>query len=357
MKKHINKWTLTIILIAIFTLLAACGSTGSNTETSSGSDAGTASNNEEEFVEVPIVGVRDAQISSQLIIADKMGFFTEQGLKPAIKLIESGPDINGMIAGGSAPISFTGNQPAAILSSNGIDVKVVTPLAQIAGTQAIVGGKNLKLTSAKDLEGKTIGIPSGADVIMAIQKMAKELNVDFSKIKFVNLAPSDAVVALERGDIDAMACWEPFVTKAINQGGSFLFSGTKSELPGKQGDVDWMSVHSAMLVTGDYLDKNAETVKKLITGLKKATDYINNNREEAIKVLAPELHVTEAELTEIMNRNAYSMEVDESYINGSNGKEVMDYFLEIGNIKKVPAYDNYNDFSLLKEVEPSLVKN
>ena len=51
--------------------------------------------------------------------------------------------------------------------------------------------------------------------MIAINNMAAELGVDAKKIKYVNLAPSDAIAALQKGDIDAMACWEPFITKAI----------------------------------------------------------------------------------------------------------------------------------------------
>ena len=86
-----------------------------------------------------------------------------------------------------------------------------------------------------------------------------------------------------------MACWEPFITKAIQGGGHFLFSGTKSDLPDKKGDVKWMSVHTTIQVTDDFLKKNPETIKAVLRALKKATDYINNNREDAIKLLAPEL--------------------------------------------------------------------
>ncbi|QYR24180.1 ABC transporter substrate-binding protein [Paenibacillus sp. sptzw28] len=309
-----------------------------------------------ETVKLTLVGVRDAQISSQQIIADKLGYFKEEGLDVTSQLIESGPDIGPMVAGGSAPVSIQTNFMDIILKSNNVGVKIVAPLAQIAGTQAVVGGKNLKLTSAKDLEGKTIGIPSGADVMIAINNMAKELGVDAKKIKYVNLAPSDALTALQKGDIDAMAAWEPFITKAIQSGGHFLFSGTKSELPDKKGDVKWMSVHTTMQVTDDFLAKNPETIKAVLRALKKATDYINNNRADAIKLLAPELHLSEAELTEIMGRNVYSMDVDDSYVNGSNGKPVGDYLLSVGNVKSVPAFNEYNDFSLLKEVDPSLIK-
>jgi NitT/TauT family transport system substrate-binding protein len=360
-----------MLLALSMALVSACGS-NSNAE-SGGASGGTdsapsssatapASGGEAagdggiELKSFTLVGVRDAQISSQQIIADKLGYFKDEGLDVTNQLIESGPDIGPMVAGGSAPISIQTNFMDIILTSNNVGVKIVAPLAQIAGTQAVVGAKDLNLTRAKDLEGKTIGVPSGADVVIAINNMAKELGVDASKIKYVNLAPSDAVTALEKGDIDAMAAWEPFITKAIQGGGKFLFSGTKSELPDKKGDVNWMSVHTTLQVTDDFLEKNPNTIKAVLRALKRATDYINENREEAIKILAPELHLTEAELTEIMNRNVYSMEVNDNYVNDSNGEAVGNYMKSVGNIKALVDPKSYHDLSLLKEVAPELVK-
>lgn len=338
-------------ILAITAMMVTACSSGNKNE------GGNASaGNEIEQKDVTLVGVRDAQISSQQIIADKLGYFKDAGLNVTSQLIESGPDIGPMVAGGSAPVSIQTNFMDIILKSSNINVKIVAPLAQIAGTQAVVGSKNLELKSSKDLEGKTIGIPSGADVKIAIDNMGKELGVDVSTIKFVNLAPSDAVVALEKGDIDAMAAWEPFITKGIQAGGKFLFSGTKSELPDKKGAVNWMSVHTTIQVTDDYLSKNPNTIKAILSALQRATEYINNNREEAIKILAPELHLEVAELTEIMNRNVYSMEVDDTYVNGSNGPAVGQYLKDVGNIKTIPEPGSYQDMSLLKKLDPSLIK-
>ncbi|XEC93193.1 ABC transporter substrate-binding protein [Paenibacillus tarimensis] len=348
------------LIIALTYMLAACGAEKTapaepENKEKTAVNAAAPVHNEPETKKLTLVGVRDAQISSQQIIADKLGYFKEEGLEVTSQLIESGPDIGPMVAGGSAPISIQTNFMDIILKSSNIPVKIVAPLAQIAGTQAVVGSAALNLTSAKDLEGKTIGIPSGADVKIAIDNMGKELGVDVSKIKYVNLAPSDAVVALQKGDIDAMAAWEPFITKAIQTGGKFLFSGTKSELPDLNGPVNWMSVHTTMQITDDYLKKNPNTIKALLRALQKATNYINASREDAIKILAPELHLEEGELKEIMSRNVYSMEVDDTYVNGSNGKGVTDYLLDVGNIKSVPDFGSYHDLSLLKEVDAALI--
>jgi len=351
-------------------LLTACGGGGGGSGSGesagnggSGANGGNGNTQAEEvssaaeleLTSLTIVGVRDAQISSQQILADKLGYFADEGLDVTNQLIESGPDIAPMVSGGSADVSIQTNFMDIILKSNDVPVKIIAPLAQIAGTQAVVGNKDLMLSSAKDLEGKTIGIPSGADVMIAINNMGEELGVDVSKIRFVNLAPSDAVVALERGDIDAMAAWEPFITKGIQSGGTFLFSGTKSALPEKQGDVQWMSVHTTIQVTDKFLSNNPNTLKAILRALKRATDFINENREEAIRILAPELHLSEEELTEIMSRNVYSMVVDDAYWNGSNGPEVGEYLLSVGNIQSIPDRASYHDLSLLQAIDSSLI--
>jgi ABC-type nitrate/sulfonate/bicarbonate transport system substrate-binding protein len=346
MKKF--KYVMTLLLLTL--LLVACGNEKS--DVSSGSAAGT---DEIELKELTLMGVRDAQISAAQIIADKQGYFEEEGVKVKNHLIENGPEMGSMIAGGSAPISLMSNFLPITIKASDVPVKVVAVLDQMAGTQAMVGRPGLKLNSAKDLEGLTIGMPNGAEVYYAIKSMGEELGVDVSKVNYINLAPSDGLVALQRGDIDALAAWEPFITKGTQAGGEFILSGRQSNLPEKQGDVNWLSVHSTLIATDDFLAKNPNTIKALIRALKKGTDFINDNREEAVKILAPELRLTEAELTEIMNRNVYTMEVDNTYWNDSNSEGIMDYFISVGNIPKKPDVETYHDFTLLKEVFPELI--
>ena len=307
-----------------------------------------------ELKELTAWGVIDAQISSQQILADKKGFFKEQGLTVKNRLVQAGPDIGPLIAGGSAPVSFETNITVIIVQASNVPAIIVAPLANIAGTQAVVGRKGLKLNSAKDLEGKRIGMIRGAGVLIAIRSMAKELGVDIDKIKFVNMAPADQVAALSRGDIDAMAAWEPWVTKGIAAGGVFLFSGKKADLPEKKGPVDWMDFHTTIQVTRDFLSKNPETIKRMLRALKKGTDFVNQNRAEAINLLAPVLNLPKAQLKDMMNRNTYSMVVDESFVKGS--ATITSFMLELKNIDKSPQIKDYTDFSLLTEVDPGLIK-
>jgi len=307
-----------------------------------------------ELKELTAWGVIDAQISSQQVIADKKGFFAAQGMGVRNRLVQSGPDIGPLIAGGSAPVSFETNITVIIVQASGVPAIIVTPLANIAGTQAVVGRKGLTLQSAKDLEGMRIGMVNGAGVLIAIRNMAKELGVDITKIKFINMAPVDQVAAISHGEIDAMAAWEPWVTKGIGAGGTFLFSGKLSALPGKKGPVNWMDFHTTLQVTRDFLKKNPETIRRMLRALRTATGFVNANRDETINILSTALTIPKPELREMMNRNTYSMVVDNSFVQGS--ETITSFLLELKKLDKSPKLRDYTDFSLLGEVDPDLVK-
>jgi NitT/TauT family transport system substrate-binding protein len=307
-----------------------------------------------ELTDVTAFGVSDAQISAQQIIADKKGFFAEQGLNVTNKLIPSGPDIGPLIASGSAPVSFETNITVISVAANDVPAVIVGTLANIAGTQAVVGRKDLVLNSAKDLEGKKVGMVRGAGVLIAFRKMAADLNVDLNKVQFINISPADQLAALDKGDIDAFACWEPYITKGIALGGKFLFSGTYSALPDKVGDVQWMDFHTTMQVTRDYVAQYPNTVTAMLAALNQATDFVNNNRDEALDILVPVLSIDRDQLSQMMNRNMYSMVVDDRFVSGS--QTITDFMFELNNIPKKPDIATYVDFSALKRVDANLVQ-
>lgn len=298
-------------------------------------------------------GELDPQVSGQQIIAEEKGFFKEEGLDVENKLM-TGPDENAsLVAGGDAKICFGSMYNNISVAANGIKVKVVSPLVNAAGTQSVVARKGLEITAPKDLEGKKIGMTNGAGVLIAIRNMCKETGVDADKLQFINLGVSDQLAALDRGDIDAMAAWEPWVGKAIDHGGTLLFSGTKSNLPGAEGDVHWIDFYMTLQITQDYYDENPETVGKLLRALHKATEYINEHPDEAAKIIAKRINIDEEECLRIMQKNKYSMQYDQQFVDGADN--MANFMLEMGNIKSVPKTEDYLEPTMLKKEFPDEV--
>ena len=363
MKRKLTRTLLAgVIALSFFT---GCGSTAQTTSTQAPSESSTPAASEStspetttpdtpELTEVTAYGVIDPQVSAQQIIADKKGFFEEEGIKVTNKLIQSGGDMSPLISGNTAEVSFETTYTDIALAANGVKVVMLAPMADIGGTQSVVARKGLEITSAKDLEGKKLGIPAGAGVLVAIRKMCEELSVDIDKITFVTLNPADQIAALERGDIDLMACWEPWVGNAIEAGGTLLFSGLKSYLPENNGqDVQWLNFHTTFQVTEKFLKENPKTVEAMLRALSKATEFINNNREEAAEIIAVEINLDKAQVVDIMSKNTYSMEFNQAFVDGTN---IMATFMkEMDNIKEVPDFDGFADSTPLKNAVPALV--
>ncbi len=310
-----------------------------------------------ELAEVDAWLVRDPQMSSQFAVADQMGYFKAEGVKVNPRWYINGPELPSMWGAGNIQIATATATMLVPIAASGQAIYNIAPQSDIAGTQQVILGKKAQamMHAPKDFEKLKVGMPKGASVTMAIEKMAKDTGVDFTKIQFVNLAPPDAITALAKGDIDAMAAWAPWVFNAVKQaGGKVYFSGNKSFVPGKEGNVDWLLVHSSVVVSGKMLKENPNTLKAILRALKKATDTINTNRGETVKIVAREMKMDEALARDIMALNVYSMEMNEKVYRGMG-----DFVAFLHSLHRIPAKfpaEQVFYTRLLEEVDPKLVK-
>lgn len=340
--------------ISATALLTGC----SGSSESSGSDGSSTSSGSSTAApsgeEITFYGVIDPQVSAQQIIADKKGYFEEEGLNIKCEYLQSGTEVSPLIAGGTAKVSCETTYTDIPLASNGVGVKALAPVCNIGDTQCVVAGPNSGIEVPKDMEGKKVGMATGSGVLMAIKAMCDEYDVDFDTLEFVNLQPADQISALESGDIDVMACWQPWVSKAEAAGGKILFSGMHNYFEDEVKDVNWLNFYSTVQVTDDFLASNPEDCQKILKALAKATDYINENIEDASKIIAEVIGQDEDEVLTIMKQNYYSMEYGETFTDACT--QMADFMLEQGNIESVPELSSYTDSAPLKAAVPELVK-
>lgn len=306
---------------------------------------------------VQIWAVRDPQEAAAIALARELNFYKEEGLDATIKWIVSGTDMASLVASGE--INFAGESvtTSAILRDKDIDIRYVMPTANIAGTQCFVVGPNVKLTSPKDLEGKKIGMAAGSGVAIAIRNMARQYGVDYGKLIFVNLQPPDQAPALARGDIDAMAVWQPWALAGLSLGGKLYFTGNRSYIDGTEKPVNWMYLDAGLNVPGAYLARNPNTVKAVMRSLLKAIAYIQAHPiEQSAKLLSGPLNVPVSDLVPIMKQNIYSATIDQTIVDGAT--ELLTYGADpkIGWFGKAFKPKELYDLALLKQIAPDQIK-
>jgi ABC-type nitrate/sulfonate/bicarbonate transport system substrate-binding protein len=308
-----------------------------------------------ELSEVDAWLVRDPQMSAQFTVADKLGYFEDEGVKVNIRWYISGTDLPSMWGSGDINLGTATATMLVPIKASGIAIYNIAPQSDIAGTQQFVLGPEVHVGSPRDLETLKIGMAKGASITMAIEAMAKDLGVDFTKLQFINLAPPDQVTALAKGDIDAMAAWAPWVINAVKRAkGRVYFTGNRSYIPEKEGPVDWLLVHAGVVASGEYIQKYPQTLKAVLRALKRATDTINRERDKVVPIVAKAMRIHEEVTRDIMALNIYSMEMDERIYRG------MQAFVEfLHKLNRIPQkIDPASTFhtQLLEEIDPGLVK-
>ncbi len=306
---------------------------------------------------IEIWGVKDPNISAQLALAEKLDLFKRvAGLDVHCTFMESGTTMPADVLNAEEkPFAFTQTPITNILlHEQGYSTKLVAPLADIAGTQQVIVNEGRGITSPKDLEGKRVGMASGAAVLIAIKNMSKDCHVDLDHVEFVNLMPHDQLTAFGDEKIDAIACWEPFTTKAQTMGGKFFFSGSRSEIPGIEGDVNWLVNQSCLIIPDEHLEQSPDTAVAVLRVLKDATELINQRRKDVSKVLSSFFGISRLELMMAMQKNKYSILMDSLFRIGVLA--FRDFLHENGRVATRYTENVLYDTKYLKQVNPALIR-
>ena len=304
-----------------------------------------------------IWGTKDPNISAQLALAAQLNLFKQEaGLEVKWRFLESGTTMPyDILHATTKPFAFAQTPiTALLLNEKGFRTKVVAPLADIAGTQQVILHPNSHITHPQELEGKRVGIAPDAALYIALRNMARDYHVDLSRVDFIDLLPQAQLDAFQQGEIDAAACWEPWTTKMRNLGGRLYFSGARSNIPGMEGDVSWLIDQACLMVPSDLLSIQADEFAVLLRVLYKATDLINEHRQEIARDLAHFFDVSQEELIAAMRKNLYSMTFDNLFRIGMLG--FRDFLYQEGQVSRLLSEDELYTTRWLRSVNPALVR-
>ncbi len=306
--------------------------------------------------QLEIWGTSDPNISAQLALAIKMGFFhQEAGFDVSYRLLESGTMMpSEILKADRKPFAFTQTPITAILlRDKGFKVKVIAPLSDIAGTQQMIIHPDSGIVHPKDLEGKRVGMAQDAAIYMAVRNMSKDYGINLSKVKFVNLLPKDQLAAFAAGRLDAIACWEPWTTKARNMDGRMYFSGARSEIPGMEGDVNWLVDQGCLIVPEERLAKYPQEVLALLNIFRNTTMLLNEHRQDVARQLAAFFGMSHRDLIIEMRKNLYSMKFDNLFRIGLLG--FRDFLYKEGQVSTFFSEQELYDTSWLQQIDPTLI--
>lgn len=279
---------------------------------------------------------------SQFYVAQQAGLFAKNGLDVTINTGPSGSAMVPFLIDDQINAAY-GSDLAGVINHN-IDPKIV---AVADGTLLVrwesVVGRDIADFGA--LKGKKIGIAKGTGAEIFWIGVMKKYGLTPSDYIVVDIEAPEMVAALERGDIDAFAVWEPWPTRAL-----LSVKGAKI-----LADSDGI-VHNRNFIYMNraWIDKNRDTAERFIKSLCEANDLINADRPAAVKMVAKFLSMPVPLAAELMPKLEYDMFWTDASLGAIKDSE--DLLIQRGKMKAPLDYASYVYPGLLRAVRPDAVR-
>jgi NitT/TauT family transport system substrate-binding protein len=173
-----------------------------------------------------------------LHLAERNGWFAEEGLQVETVTVPSGQASISSLIGGDVDIAYSSYAPFFIAADKGAaDLRFVADASSLApDTSVVVTMPGSSIRTVADLAGKRIAVTAAGSISDALVKSAmRESGVDFSGVQWVSIPFPDTPAALQRGDVDAAFLTEPFLTLAERGVGAVVVvdtaTGPATDLP------------------------------------------------------------------------------------------------------------------------------
>lgn len=177
---------------------------------------------------------------------------------------ESGPPENEAFAAGLVDIGIMGNVPALSGIASGQDRKLIGIAYNGEATEAIIVPKDSDIKTVADLKGKKIGLVVGSIAQNLVSAVFEENNLKFSDVEFVNLFAGEQPQALANGQVDAVAVWEPTISKLTADGSNVVLADGTGVFLGE----------NPIIARSEYIEKNPEIVQIYMDTYKKAAELL-----------------------------------------------------------------------------------
>ena len=300
-------------------------------------------------------GVKDIHTSAQLVLAKRLGFFQRYGLQVECKLFPSEESCLHAFEHSSAPpFIWTQTLPHFLaLRANGLPIRIISPLADISASYQFVIRTESGIVLPADLQGRRIGLVQGSFVEILFHNMAKDFQLDLSKIIVVNASPIEQLELFANREIDVVACWEPWTSQACYIGGTRYFSGLYSFIPGHEGRVNWLTGQSLLVTFEEHIRHESDALLACLRGIEHATTYLNSTLQKAASVFSDLLDTDKEELVTLLQKNIYAMQMNELfYIGLVSGLELFSQSRPSAIFAAAELYDT----RLLAQIQPGFVR-
>lgn len=273
------------------------------------------------------IGYLPSDHDAALFVADAQGKFQENGINTKLVQFNNGGDLMTAMASGDVDVGYVGITPVLSSIAKGVPVKVISA-AQTEGS-GIVVAKDSGINDVSDLAGKKIATPGEASIQhMLLTYYLEQNGMSINDLKVSSMKVPSMNDALKTGKIDGMITFEPYVTIA-EKNGAVVLAGSQDILPDHPCCV--------VVASDKYIENHPNETQKILEIHENATDFINENSDEAAGMLPSDI-VSDVEVEKVsMSSFPFISGLNESY--KQDVMDFMDLEVDLGVLKEHISQD------------------
>jgi sulfonate transport system substrate-binding protein len=221
---------------------------------------------------------------------DQMAELCPQKYGLELKFVQAPRYFDGLVLLSRGEVDFAASGYATIPSILEQNLPVVTIAGTNLGAANLVVRKGENVKTWSDLVGKNVGAPTNSLITHELVIGLGQRKIDARKVKVISLVPSvAALIALQRGDVDAAMLWEPWATKAVEGGIGYVpFDVMNSNKIGP--------INGVLQTSKEMLQKDRPTVEKFTRCMIESMRYLRAHPAEHVqRMQSPPRAATAAE--------------------------------------------------------------
>ena len=224
-----------------------------------------------------------------LTVAERKGYFKDEGLEVEIPDFAGGARALQALVGGSADMVSGAYEHTINMAAKKQPIKAVVLQAKYSSIALVMSKeKAAKYTGPRDLKGMKIGVTApGSSTNMFVNNLLAKDGLKPTDVSIVGVGTgAGAVAAMEKGELDAISNLDPVLTQLESSGKFVAVADSRTEKGMK--DIYGGDYHASVIyITEEFIKKNPNTVQAVVNAMVRADKWIAKATPQEIVDLMP----------------------------------------------------------------------
>ena len=224
-----------------------------------------------------------------LTVAERKGFFKDEGLTVEINDFGGGAKSLQALIGGSVDVVTGAYEHTIRMQAKGQDIQAVCELGRFpAIVIAVKKEKAGEIKSAADFKGRKIGVTApGSSTAITAQYAMVQAGLKPTDAAFIGIGGgAGAVAAMQKGEIDIISHLDPVIAKLEGDDAIKVLIDTRTEA-GTKALFGGSNPAAVVYLKTEFISANPNTVQRLVNAHAKALRWLATATPETVADLVP----------------------------------------------------------------------